>query len=867
MGETHKAANQQRSSIRSCSVAALACVFFLASPPAFSQSDDVSSEITNEDVTAANWPDAAVELVEDILSRSFMPGDYYDFEALKDTLPEEELLQRHMEYVFHDSFMGTDDYPRVVVEMDTFLNLTGLEVTDSFRTLSAIGYETTISSDYRRGLDRIDEFLRARGFTPDEYVRALILQAVFLLHLDQDIDAANVVRDIMAFTNRHDVSELVKFDVAQLEISVFEAHTSPEQMVELLSREYWTIQELMLPYTVSDTPHDISRLLYTHGKIDELRRVSDFFLEATSTDEYAYLRGDALHTCTLLNLAAGLNERALECAIEAEPHLPQGSDIEFEWAVSAVEAALRAGDTASAQAYFESLSALPEAQLNNRNQFTVAELEARLLALSGDIDAAYNAMLTFHQTKAVALDDEIQALAANQMQYLQEEADRITERANLLNLQNTLQQRTIGLFQWLSALFGLLLALSIAFAFLMLRKNREVVHARDDARRMSEVKSRFLANMSHEVRTPMNGVIGLTGALEKTELNTRQSELVTLIQRSSKLMMNVLDDILDLSRIESEKIIIENKEFVPRELFEETRVFFEASIDREGLSLTFVPNICENLLVNGDASRIRQILYNLITNALKFTDSGSIEVRCWVNKAGRTDDKISLWFSVEDTGQGIPSDKLKTIFEPFMQADSSSTRRFGGLGLGLAISRQLVELMDGDIYASSTIGSGTQIEFCVPVELVSEDTAIVSETETPVSLETTTQVLVAEDHPMNRKVIDVLMDGLGISPLIVETGLDAVSAYQKAPFGFVFLDIQMPVMDGIDALIRMKEIDLAEGRTPPQYIAFTANAMTHQVEHYKSAGFDHVLTKPVEVQSLITIFSSTPTIEAETEDA
>ena len=325
--------------------------------------------------------------------------------------------------------------------------------------------------------------------------------------------------------------------------------------------------------------------------------------------------------------------------------------------------------------------------------------------------------------------------------------------------------------------------------------------------------------------------------------------------------------IFSLSRIESEKIIIENKEFVPRELFEETRVFFEASTDKEGLSLTFVPNICENLLVNGDASRIRQILYNLITNALKFTDSGSIEVRCWVNKTGRTGDKISLWFSVEDTGQGIPSDKLKTIFEPFMQADSSSTRRFGGLGLGLAISRQLVELMDGDIYASSTIGSGTQIEFCVPVELISEDAAIVSETETPVSLETTTQVLVAEDHPMNRKVIDVLLDGLGISPLIVETGLDAVSAYQKAPFGFVFLDIQMPVMDGIDALIRMKEIDLAEGRTPPQYIAFTANAMTHQVEHYKSAGFDHVLTKPVEVQSLITIFSSTPTIEAETEDA
>lgn len=857
MGEQIKASTGYHSYLASCGAIALVSFTLLCVPTASAQNDHMTTGTAIATANAENWPEAAVQLAEDILSRPFMPGDYYDFEALKDTLPEEELLQRHMEYVFHDSFMGTDDYPRVVVEMDTFLNSTGLEVTDSFRNLSAIGYETTISSDYRRGLDRIDEFLRARGFTADEYVRALILQAVFLLHLDQDIDAANVVRDIMAFTNRHDVSELVKFDVAQLEISVFEAHTSPEQMVELLSREYWTIQELMLPYTVSDTPHDISRLLYTHGKIDELRRVSDFFLEATSTDEYAYLRGDALHTCTLLNLAAGLNERALQCAIEAEPHLPQGSDIEFEWAVSAVEAALRAGDTASAQAYFESLSTLPDAQLNNRNQFTVAELEARLLAMTGDIASAYNAMLTFHQTKAVALDDEIRALAANQMQYLQEEADRISERANLLNLQNTLQHRTIRLFQWLSALFGLLLALSIAFAVLMLRKNREVVHARDDARRMSEVKSRFLANMSHEVRTPMNGVIGLAGALEKTELDTRQSELVTLIQRSSKLLTKVLDDILDLSRIESEKIIIENKQFHPRELFEETRVFFEASTDRDGLSLKFVPNICDNLLVSGDASRIRQILYNLITNALKFTESGSIEVRCWVNKAARADGKICLWFSVEDTGLGIPSDKLKNIFDPFVQADSSSTRRFGGLGLGLAISRQLVELMDGEIHANSTVGAGTQIEFCVPTELVSEDEPLIDEGVSSAVFDASTRVLVAEDHPMNRKVIDVLMEGLGISPLIVENGLDAVTQYSKDAFGFVFLDIQMPVMDGVDALERMKDIDRRDGRISPKYIAFTANAMTHQVDAYKAAGFDFVLTKPIDVQKLISIFSDT----------
>lgn len=867
MGEINKVSTRSLSCTASCGIAVFSALALFVSAPASAQNELQTTRNAITTATAENWPDAAVQLAEDILSRYFMPGDYHDFEALKETLAESELLERHMEYVFHDSFMGLSDYPRVLDEMNAFLAETGLEVSSSFRTLTAIGHETSTSNNYHMGLDRIDAFLRARNFTTDEYVRALILQSIFLLQLDQDIDAANVMRDITAFTNRHPVSELVQFDIAQLEIRVFEAHTSPEEIVELLAREYWTIQDLMLPYTVSSTPHDLATLLYSHNRIDELERLTNTFLTATETGVYEYLRGDALHSCALLNLARGNNELAMECSIEAEPYFQEKDRTQFEWAVTTVDAAIRSGNEELAEAYFQTLSALPEAQLTNRNQFIVAELEARLFALSGDIESAYNAMLTFHQTKAVALDDEIQALAANQMQYLQEEADRITERANLLNLQNTLQQRTIKLFQWLSALFGLLLTLSIAFAFLMLRKNREVIHARDDARRMSEVKSRFLANMSHEVRTPMNGVIGLAGALEKTELDDRQSELVTLIQRSSKLMTTVLDDILDLSRIESEKIIIENNEFLPRELFEETKVFFEASTERKELSLSFVPSISEKLLVNGDASRIRQVLYNLITNALKFTNSGSIEVRCWANKTGGADNKICLWFSVEDTGQGIPSDKLKTIFEPFMQADSSSTRRFGGLGLGLAISRQLVELMNGSIYASSTVGSGTRIEFSIPAELVSEDSQIINDAEVPVSFENSTQVLVAEDHSVNRKVIDVLMDGLGISPLIVETGLDAVSAYQKAPFSFVFLDIQMPVMDGIDALIRMKQIDQEKGRFGTQYVAFTANAMTHQVEHYKAVGFDHVLTKPVDVQSLITIFTSAPTIEAKTEDA
>ena len=157
------------------------------------------------------------------------------------------------------------------------------------------------------------------------------------------------------------------------------------------------------------------------GRTAELEQVTNAFLTATESDEYAYLRGDALHSCAMLNLARGLNERAIECAVEAEPFVTNDGNIHYIWAVTTVEAAIRAGDADLAQTYFAKLSALPEAQFSNRNQFTVAELEARLLALSGDIDAAYNAMLTFHQTKAVALDDEIQALAANQMQYLQEE--------------------------------------------------------------------------------------------------------------------------------------------------------------------------------------------------------------------------------------------------------------------------------------------------------------------------------------------------------------------------------------------------------------------------------------------------------------
>ena len=369
--------------------------------------------------------------------------------------------------------------------------------------------------------------------------------------------------------------------------------------------------------------------------------------------------------------------------------------------------------------------------------------------------------------------------------------------------------------------------------------------AKKDAEAANEAKSAFLATMSHEIRTPLNGVLGMTQAMAQDDLSPVQAERLGVIRQSGECLLAILNDILDLSKIEAGKLELEETDFDLEALLLGARSTFTALANKKGLSfdLTVAP---EALGVwRGDPTRVRQILYNLISNALKFTEQG--EVRVAAACAGE-----ALTLTVTDTGIGIPDPCLQGLFDKFVQADASTTRRYGGTGLGLAITRQLAELMGGGIVVSSEEGKGTV--FTVRLTLPrGEAVTAAGEAPSPAPLNTERglKVLAAEDNTVNQLVLKTLLHQLGVDLTVVDDGLEAVEAWGREPWDLILMDVQMPRMDGPGAARAIRAAEASTGRARTPIIALTANVMTHQVAEYLGAGMDRCVAKPLQIGALV----------------
>jgi signal transduction histidine kinase/ActR/RegA family two-component response regulator len=358
-------------------------------------------------------------------------------------------------------------------------------------------------------------------------------------------------------------------------------------------------------------------------------------------------------------------------------------------------------------------------------------------------------------------------------------------------------------------------------------------------------KSTFLATMSHEIRTPLNGVLGMAQAMAGDELSERQRDRLSVIHRSGEALLAILNDVLDLSKIEAGKLELEHMEFELADVARGAYSAFTALANKKGLSFALDIERARGRYL-GDPTRLRQILYNLISNALKFTEQGEIRVTAIRNGDG-------LELSVRDTGVGIARENLEKLFAKFDQLDSSTTRRFGGTGLGLAICRELAVLMRGEISVDSELGLGSKFTLRVPLEWVGEERPVATMAEARAEAEATDialRVLAAEDNSVNQLVLKTLLHQMGVDPTIVENGEQAVQAWEDGDWDVVLMDVQMPVMDGITAtaIIRNREADLNRPRTP--IIALTANAMSHQVEQYLTAGMDGHVAKPIQAAEL-----------------
>ena len=352
--------------------------------------------------------------------------------------------------------------------------------------------------------------------------------------------------------------------------------------------------------------------------------------------------------------------------------------------------------------------------------------------------------------------------------------------------------------------------------------------------------------MSHELRTPLNGVLGMTQALAADALTPVQRERVSTIHRSSESLLAVLNDLLDLSKIEAGSLELEKVEFDLERLVHGIAAAYQPLAAKKAMSFRIDVAGPARGRYLGDSARIRRVLYSLCDNAVKFTDDGGVTLR-----VERDADRVL--FCVSDTGIGIARDDLAHLFEGFFQADATLSRRYGGTGAGLAICGQLAALMGGTIEASSKLGVGSTFTLALPLQPVEPTEALTVADVHPAEPESAAglSVLAAEDNVTNQQVLRTLLALAGITPTLVENGREALAAWERQGWDVVLMDIQMPEMNGIEATraIRLREMETGRPRTP--IVAVTANAMTHQVAEYEAAGMDGVVAKPIDLANLL----------------
>ncbi|HEX7760777.1 MAG TPA: ATP-binding protein [Caulobacteraceae bacterium] len=375
---------------------------------------------------------------------------------------------------------------------------------------------------------------------------------------------------------------------------------------------------------------------------------------------------------------------------------------------------------------------------------------------------------------------------------------------------------------------------------------RKIVdEARQVADAANQAKSEFLATMSHEIRTPLNGVLGMVQAMAGEALSSAQRERLTVIGESGEMLLAILNDMLDLSKIEAGKLTLENGDFDLATLACGVRTTFAPLAAAKGLAFSVEVATDAAGFYRGDALRVRQILHNLVSNAVKFTNAGRIDLRIGPADGG-------LRFCVTDTGIGMCPDQIEGLFDKFVQADSSTTRRFGGTGLGLSICRELCTAMGGRIWSDSDVGRGSRFTVQLPLARVGEDQAAapaVADVEHPPT-ERPLRILAAEDNAVNQLVLKTLLAQAGIEPVLVGNGEEAVAAWEQGGWDVILMDAQMPVMDGVTATRQIRRREAESGRAPTPIIALTANAMDHQVEGYLAAGMTGLVTKPIQVAQL-----------------
>nr|WP_255670824.1 ATP-binding protein [Cognatishimia sp. F0-27] len=361
------------------------------------------------------------------------------------------------------------------------------------------------------------------------------------------------------------------------------------------------------------------------------------------------------------------------------------------------------------------------------------------------------------------------------------------------------------------------------------------------AAQASIAKSQIVANVSHEVRTPLNGILAMADELLEKQTGSEHIRAIEVIRHSGRLLLSTINDLLDLSKAEAGQFSTEARPFSLLPVMETACALYskQARDKKLALHMQIQPGLAERFF--GDDRRLQQVLHNLVANAVKFTEAGSIQVAAKPGPDGK-----GLEISVSDTGPGIPIEAQDRIFEPFVQADPTVTRRYGGTGLGLAISRQISEALGGSLTVASAPSKGAVFHCFLPFEAYQSAEKVVTNMPPPsLALDKDWPILVADDNATNRFIMDRFLADTGADLHFVQNGKEAIEAASRMRFGIIFMDVQMPIMDGVTATRRIREAEAVAGLAPVPVIAVTANVQSFQNNAYREAGMTHVIGKPV----------------------
>lgn len=372
--------------------------------------------------------------------------------------------------------------------------------------------------------------------------------------------------------------------------------------------------------------------------------------------------------------------------------------------------------------------------------------------------------------------------------------------------------------------------------------------AQEGAKKGIEEKNQFLSNMSHEIRTPLNGVVGLIDQLLNTDLNETQQKYASAINFSANTLISLVNQILDLSKINSKKLVLEQVDFDLKETVDSITRTFLSKANSKGIGLRAVVHQNVPRYICGDQIRFTQILMNLVGNAVKFTNKGGVDM---VIGSQKNDDGVRLIIEVNDTGSGIPKEQLETIFDPYNQASSETSRLYGGTGLGLSIARELVELYGGQINVTSKLGKGSTFSFELQMKEVKKTPQSTSGTQTELHHQPeTTRILLAEDNVINQMVVKSILEPKGYQLTIVNNGQEVIEEIYKDSYDVILMDVQMPIMGGLDAtrfIRNATEAPLSETKI----IALTASVLKEDIKACYNVGVNDFLSKPFKTNELL----------------